>query len=210
LFLQSRGKLLALFILFLVMAVLVIGFSWWDKKKRLPRLLIHACCAPCVAYGASQVLSKDYEITLYFCNPNLDNRDEYERRLQAVRFVAEKYGFGLLVEPYDYPAWKELATGYENEPERGRRCDLCYSFRLSQTAQMAKQKKFDYFTTSLTMSPFKDSAKILALGKELGDNFLAYDFKANGGTDRSLALAKELGLYRQKYCGCEFSNWQKN
>lgn len=209
LFLQSRGKLLALLILFLVMAVLVIGFSWWDKKKRLPRLLIHTCCAPCVAYGASQILAKDYEITLYFCNSNLDSRDEYERRLEAVRFVAEKYSFGLLVEPYDHSAWEELVVGYESEPERGRRCDLCFRSRLSQTALVAQQKKFDYFTTSLTLSPFKDSAKILALGQSLGANFLPYDFKLNDGVDKSLALAKELGIYRQKYCGCEFSNWQK-
>lgn len=209
LFLQSRGKIFTLLMLFICMVILVIGFSFFDRKKKKPRLLLHTCCAPCVAYVASQVLAKDYDITLFYYNPNIDTEEEWNRRLEAVKFVADKFHFPLIVGSYGHEAWKEQVAGYEVEPEGGKRCVICFRERLEKTAEMAKSKHFDCFTTSLTTSSYKNSREILdlgeSIGKELGVDFLAKDFKDDDGTKQSAFLSKELGIYRQKYCGCEFA-----
>ncbi len=207
LFLQSRGKILALGLLLLLMFLIVIFFSSLDKRR--PKLLLHVCCAPCSAYTASQVLARKYQITLYFYNPNIDNEEEYLKRLAAVRSMASRYHLPLLIEPYDHQSWLEKVKGLEIEPEGGRRCLACFWERIKKTAIAARVGHYDFFCTSLSASPFKDSRQILTLGREaeeeIGVKFLAWDFKNEDGWQKSLALAKELGVYRQKYCGCEFS-----
>lgn len=209
LFLQSQGKLLILLFLFIAMIFLIIGFSFLDRKKNKPKLLIHTCCAPCVAYVASQVLASDYDITLFFYNPNIDTEEEWAKRLEAVKIIAAKFGFPLIVEPYSREPWWQKIVGCEQDPEGGSRCVICFRERLAKTAAAAKIQGFNFFTTSLTTSPYKNSQLILALGTEIGREtrvrFLAKDFKDNNGSKKSLELAKELGIYRQNYCGCEFA-----
>jgi len=209
LFLQSKGKILILIFLFIAMVFLVLGFSFLDRRKKRPTLLVHTCCAPCAAYMISQVLPKDYDLTLYFYNPNIDSRAEWENRLTAVKVVAEKFNLPLIVEPYEPATWLKRVAGYEQEPEGGARCVICFRERLEKTALVAKDKHFDFFTTSLTASPYKNSELLLALGSEISDQmkvkFLAKDFKDDDGSKKSLELVKELGLYRQKYCGCDFA-----
>jgi len=206
LFLQSRGKVWALILLFIIMIVLVVSLSLIKKK---PRLLLHTCCAPCAAYTVVEVLRKKYEVTLYFLNSNIDSEEEYNRRLESVKVLTDKYRLPLIIAPYDKSAWLKEMAGLENEPEGGGRCLSCYASRLRQTANLARNSRFDLFGTSLTLSPFKNSRVILdmekKIGEELGMDFLDYDFKDNDGIKKSQEFAKNLGVYRQKYCGCEFS-----
>ena len=220
LFLQSQGKFLALIILVILMCLIVVGFWFFDRRGKnsnfeesknikKPSLLLHICCAPCSSYISRDLLSANYELTWYFCNPNLNSLAEYEQRLAAVKFVAEKFGIPLIVEPYNHSAWQEKIKGRETDPERGIRCQICYRDRLAKTADLARQKKFDYFSTSLLVSPYKDTETIKKIGFELAATnnlkFLGMDFQANNEYHKSQALAKELGIYRQKFCGCEFS-----
>jgi len=207
LFLQSQGKLLALAILVLLMLVMVIGFSFWGTRK--PTLLLHICCAPCGGYAVCEVLRKKYELTLYFCNPNLDTPEEFHKRLQGVITISQKAGVPLIIEGYNHEIWQRDVKGHERDLERGERCLICYRGRLEKTAALAKEKKIRYFCTTLTASPYKDSATIMRLGREVaqgtGVEFLEYDLKANGGFQKSQEFAKQLGIYRQKYCGCELA-----
>ena len=210
LFLQSRGKLLALVFLLAIMLVLVIIFSYLDRRfASRPRLLLHVCCAPCSAYVATQILAKKYQLTFYFYNSNIDTLEEYNRRLEAVEIISRRYNIPLVIEPYNHESWLTLVSGMECDPERGARCTICYRCRLEGLAKMAQKDKFDYFGTSLTTSPYKDSERIMNVGRELGMRygvkFLDYDFKQDDGFGKSTKFSKELGLYRQKYCGCEFA-----
>jgi UDP-GlcNAc:undecaprenyl-phosphate GlcNAc-1-phosphate transferase len=225
LFLQSRGKLLALIALAGLMLLFIIIFWLLDKKDiksggrisnlpRLstkPRLLLHICCAPCGTYASLNQLAPNYDLTWYFYNPNLVSQEEYDRRLAAVKIVTEKYGWPLIVEPYEPAAWQKLVNGRENDPERGLRCQICYRDRLARTARLARQKKFDFFSTSLLVSPYKDTAAIRSISQELAKTyavkFLDHDFQADDGYFKSQALAKELGLYRQRFCGCKYSKF---
>jgi len=221
LFLQSRGKFLALLILLGVMFLLVIGF-WILRRQqektsstpgeRLtnhPTLLLQICCAPCGTYISRDLLQPRYDLTWYFCNPNLCSRLEYQRRLKAVKLMAAKFGFPLIVEPYRPAAWQRQVKGQENDPERGERCRLCYHYRLAKTAQLAKKWNFSLFSTTLLVSPYKDTDALKTIGQELAQRyqveFLAPDFQADDGYKKSQSLAQTLGLYRQKFCGCEYS-----
>lgn len=210
LFLQSQGKMLALLAILLLMLILVISFSFLTPKpKKKARLLLHVCCAPCSAYLVKEILNPEFDITLYFLNSNLCSLEEYEARLKWVRFVAEQNKIPLIVEPYDHEAWLELVKGREADPELGARCLLCYRDRLDKSAKLAKSQKFDYFSTSLLVSPYKDTKALVAISKELALKyqiaFLDRDFQAGDTYRKSQALAKELGFYRQKFCGCEFT-----
>lgn len=206
LFLQSRGKLVALALLVLLMLVAVIIFSFFDRKKKL---LLHVCCAPCSAYISRDILLPEFDLTLYFYNSNLDSLEEYNKRLAAVQAFTTQYKIPLIIEPYLHEAWLEKIKGHEQAPEKGARCVICYRDRLEKTVQLAKQKGFDFFTTSLLVSPYKDSQAINNISKELslknGIAFLDRDFQLDNGFHKSQAVAKELNFYRQKYCGCEFS-----
>jgi UDP-GlcNAc:undecaprenyl-phosphate GlcNAc-1-phosphate transferase len=209
LFLQSQGKMLALLAILLLMLVLVISFSFLNPKSKKARLLLHVCCAPCSAYLVKEILNPEFDITLYFYNSNLCSLEEYEARLKWVRFVAEQHKIPLIVEPYNNEAWLELVKGRETDPELGARCLLCYRDRLDKSAFLAKSQKFDYFSTSLLVSPYKDTKALVAISKELALKyqiaFLDRDFQADDTYRKSQALAKELGFYRQKFCGCEFT-----
>lgn len=175
----------------------------------MKKLLLQDCCAPCGAYTSYEKLAPRYDLTWYFCNPNLVSQEEYNRRLEAVHFVCAKFGWALIVEPYEHAGWQKMTCGRGADPERGPRCQLCYHDRLSRTARLAKDSGFDLFGTTLLVSPYKDAAAItsigLALERSSGIAFLDEDFQADDGYRRSQDMAKQLGLYRQRFCGCEYS-----
>lgn len=210
LFLQSQGKFLALIFIILLMLVLVISFSYLaSKKKNKAKLLLHVCCAPCSAYLIKEILNPEFAVTLYFYNSNLCSLAEYEERLKWVKFVAKENNIPLIIEPYNHEAWLSQIAGGESDPERGARCLVCYRTRLDATAKLAHEKQFDFFATSLSVSPYKDVQALASISKEVAakyqTNFLDRDFQAGGIYQKSQALAKELGFYRQKFCGCEFT-----
>ena len=175
----------------------------------MKKLLLHICCAPCGTYISRDRLSPRYDLTWYFYNSNLNSAEEYEKRLQYVKLMADKFGFPLIIEPYDHTAWKAKVRGHENDPERGSRCLICYRDRLGKAAHLAKEKGFDFFSTTLLVSPYKDTTAIRDISRNLADiygvAFLDEDFQADDGYRRSQELAKELDIYRQKFCGCEYS-----
>ena len=178
----------------------------------VPRLLLHACCAPCSSY-CIEYLSKYFEITIYYYNPNIDKEDEYNYRLSELeRFIKEfktKYPVHLINAGYHKEDFEKIAKGLENEPERGARCLKCYRLRLEKSYQYAKDNNFDYITTTLTLSPHKPSNIINEIGRELESiyqvPYLYSDFKKREGYKRSIVLSHEYNLYRQDYCGCEYS-----
>ncbi len=177
-------------------------------KNIKPRLLLHICCISCGAY-VSRILRRDYDLALFFYNPNIYPKSEYEKRLKTVNEIAKKEDLNIIFGEYDHEKWLAMVKGLENEPERGIRCKICYADRLSNCVKCAKKNKFDYFTTTLTISPHKDAKIILELGSMLseqyGIKFLEKDFKKKDGFKKSVKLSCELNLYRQNYCGCEFS-----
>ncbi len=215
LFLQSQGKFLALILLSFLMFFIVLFFSLREKKHlkfktdRKPSLLFQVCCAPCASFVSIDILIKKYDLTWYFCNPNLFSREEYEKRLEAVRFIAEKFKIKLIVDEYNHEAWLNKVKGLENEPEKGKRCFICYYDRLLKTASLAKQKGFDFFGTSLSVSPFKDLNSILNISHKLSNEFkvgfLPDNLRSSDIFKKSQELAKKEDLYRQNFCGCEFS-----
>lgn len=180
----------------------------------MKKLLLQICCAPCGTYISCNRLASRYDLTWYFCNPNLVSLDEYEKRLAAVKLMANKFNFALIIESYNHSAWLELTRGRSKDPERGERCRFCYRDRLTRTVVLAKEKKFDFFGTTLLVSPYKDTAAIRVIGQELAQEhgvvFLDEDFQSDNAYRRSQELARELGLYRQKFCGCEYSLNQKS
>ena len=178
----------------------------------VPKLLLHACCAPCSSY-VIEYLSNYFEITVFFYNSNMDSKEEYDKRLNELkRFIKvfkTKYPVKVVNKEYNHQEFLELARGLEKEPERGRRCLKCYEKRLLESFLYAKENHFDYVTTTLTLSPLKNSRVIneiaQKLEKELNFPYLYSDFKKRDGYKRSIVLSKEYHLYRQDYCGCEFS-----
>jgi epoxyqueuosine reductase len=174
----------------------------------LPRLLLHICCAP-DATAVWERLSAEYAVTGYFHNANIYPREEYDRRLENAQRVAAHFGFPLAPASYAPPAWYAAVRGLEREPERGARCAACFRHNLNATAQAAAEKQIPFFTTTLSISPHKDSKVIFAAGEEAaklhGVTFLPVDFKKQAGFQRSLDWSRQLGLYRQNYCGCEYS-----
>ncbi len=181
-----------------------------------PSLLLHACCAPCSSY-VIEYLSKYFNITMYYYNPNISPLQEYKLRLDELnRLLKEmKDAENIKVLPCDYDGEKfiEMAKGLENEAEGGERCFKCYRLRLEKTAQVAKENNFDFFTTTLSISPYKNAEKLNEIGKELSEKYylkyLYSDFKKKNGYKRSIELSKEFDLYRQDYCGCIFSKNNK-
>jgi predicted adenine nucleotide alpha hydrolase (AANH) superfamily ATPase/VanZ family protein len=177
--------------------------------REKPKLLLHICCVGCGIY-ISNILKKDYNIVLYFYNPNIFPEDEYSKRLNEAKNIAKRFDLRLIVGAYDHGRWLESVKGYESEPERGERCLICYGDRIKAAVNLAREKEFDYFTTTLTVSPHKDARAICEIGKEFADKygvqFLDKDFKKQNGFKKACELSKKLGLYRQNYCGCEFSS----
>ncbi len=187
----------------------IVAIYWLDfSELRRPKLLLQVCCIGCGAY-VSTLLKKDYRITLYFYNPNIYPEAEYHKRLAETRKFARKLGLKLLVGKYHHAQWLESVKGHEMDPEKGARCVICYRDRLTAAAQVAKQLKFRYFASTLTISPHKMASAISQIGNELSKEykvkFLDRDFKKQDGFKKSVELSRGLGLYRQDYCGCEFS-----
>jgi hypothetical protein len=178
-----------------------------DVRKR-PRLLLHVCCAPC-ATAVIERLQLDYDLVLLWYNPNITDPAEHEKRLQEARRYAEGLGLPLSAPPQAPEAWQAAVCGLEAEPEGGLRCDVCFGLRLRAAAKAARELGIARFTTTLSISPHKSFEKIRAAGKaagdETGEEFLALDFKKQAGFQRSTQLAAEHDLYRQDYCGCEYS-----
>ncbi len=172
------------------------------------RLLLHICCAP-DATRPLQILRDDYETDAFFYNPNIHPREEYERRLDAMRALSGEWAITLHEGSYDDDRWLSLTEEYKDEPEGGRRCMACYRMRLEETAKKAIEDAYDMFGAVLTISPHKNAAKINEIGKEIGEKhgipFLESDFKKKDGFKKSVEASKELGLYRQSYCGCSYS-----
>lgn len=166
-----------------------------------PTLLLHVCCGPCASY-VIEFLKKKYDITLYFFNPNIEPKEEYLKRLDSAEKLADKFNLLLIEGNYNNDEWREFVKGFEKEPEGGKRCGLCFEFRLKRTAELADELGFDFFTTTLTISPYKDAKVINKIGKKY-DKFLEFNFSE--GYKKSISLSKECGLYRQNYCGCLFS-----
>ena len=177
-----------------------------------PKLLLHACCAPCSSY-CLEYLSQYFEIGVLYYNPNISPASEYEKRINELkRLVAQmpmKNKVTVIDGRYVPSEFHDAVKGLEKEPEGGARCMVCYELRLKEAALYAKQLGFDYFTTTLTISPLKSSKKINEIGQRLqeeyGVKFLPSDFKKKEGFKRSIQLSHEYNLYRQNYCGCEFS-----
>lgn len=182
-----------------------------DAKNE--RLLLHSCCAPCSSACLERVFEA-FQTTVFYYNPNVDDEAEYEKRKAEQIRLLERTGWADFLD-CDHAAEKffEMAKGYEQEPERGARCYRCYALRLQETARVAKENGYDYFCTTLSLSPYKNAAWINELGekyaKEYGVKFLPSDFKKRGGYARSIELSEQYGLYRQDYCGCIYSRLER-
>lgn len=175
-------------------------------------LLMHACCAPCSS-ACLERLGNYFDISILYYNPNITDKEEYLKRVEEIKkFISgfkTKYPIKLIEGRYDPKEFFEIAKGLEDEPERGKRCFKCYKLRLEETAKVASLKKFDYFCTTLTLSPYKNATWLNEIGEELNNNYtstyLYSDFKKKNGYKRSIELSKEFDLYRQDYCGCVYS-----
>ena len=179
-----------------------------------PWLLLHACCAPCSSY-VLEYISRYFDLTLFFYNPNISPESEFTARLEELNRFNRQAGYDhpILAPAYDPAPFYEMAAGLEALPEGGSRCWQCYKLRLRKTAEAARDGGFDCFTTTLSISPHKNAAWLneigLELEKEYGVKWLPSDFKKKNGYKRSIELSAEYGLYRQDYCGCEFSRKQR-
>ena len=180
-------------------------------NKKVPKLLLHSCCAPCSSY-VLLYLSQYFKITVFFYNPNIMPILEYQRRLEEQKrlltFISSKYPIDFIEGDYDNDSFLEQIKGLEKEPEGHKRCLKCYLLRLTKTAQQASNN-YDYFATTLTVSPYKNAKIINEIGtsleKEFKVKYLPSDFKKKDGYKKSIDLAKKYNLYRQQYCGCQFS-----
>ncbi len=174
----------------------------------MKKLLLHVCCGPCAIYVA-QKLSEDYQVTLFFYNPNIYPEAEYQKRLTEVKRWVYKEGFELIEGQFNQDYWLEKVKGLENEPEGGRRCSVCYQMRLEESARYAKENGFDCLATTLTIGRNKKADVINPLGVKValkfGLKFIEEDWKKKGGQEEACRLSKEEDMYRQDYCGCEFS-----
>lgn len=183
-----------------------------ENESRVPRLLLHSCCAPCSSY-VLEYLSQYFEITVFYYNPNISPAEEYEKRAaeqqRLIDGLSVKHPIRLVVGAYEPERFYEQSRGLEKELEGGERCFKCYRLRLEEAAILAREGGYDYFTTTLTISPLKNAEKLNEIGEELSRIYqvqhLPSDFKKKNGYRRSVELSKEHGLYRQDYCGCVFS-----
>lgn len=171
------------------------------------KILVHACCGICSGYPISLLKEMGYTPVVYFCNPNLDTKEEFNKRLEAQKVVCMYHWVELIAEEYKHEEYLQVIKGLEEEPERGKRCVECIKLRLQQTANKARKLGINKFTTSLVISPHKNFEMISKIGRETADDleFVAIDFKKKDGFLKTNKLSKELGIYRQNYCGCEFA-----
>lgn len=172
------------------------------------KFLLQICCAPCAAH-VIEVLKEEYQLALYFYNPNIHPTSEYKKRLKEIEEYAKKSDIPFLAGGYDVEEWFTLTKGHEDDPERGERCEICYRMRLEKTAAVALGNDCSWFGTTLTISPHKDADVINNIGQEIAIkqkiNFYQADFKKDDGFKKSMVHAKEHVFYRQNYCGCLYS-----
>lgn len=182
-----------------------------------PKLLLHACCGPCSSY-VLEYLSKYFHITIFYYNSNIDTEEEFDKRISELKRLLNEMNFSdsinVIRGKYDNEEFEKLASGYENDVEGGPRCFKCYRLRLLETIKEAKKNNFDYFGTTLSISPYKNADKLNEIGKalekEYGVKYLVSDFKKKNGYKRSIELSKKYNLYRQDYCGCKYSKIQRD
>lgn len=183
-----------------------------QELGEVPRVMLHSCCAPCSSY-VIEYLSKYFYLTCFYYNPNIAPKEEYDKRkneqISLIKRMKTKYSVDIIDCDYDNVLYESSIKGLELEPERGKRCEICFNLRLEKTAKMAKELGYDYFATTLTVSPYKNCLLLNEIGLKLADyykiNFLVADFKKKNGYKRSCELSHEYGLYRQNYCGCKYS-----
>ena len=185
-----------------------------QNEEVVPSLFLHSCCAPCSSY-CLEYLAEYFAITIFYYNPNISPAEEYEKRVEEQRRLIDslnqkaKHKIAFVEGEYKPEDFYAMAKGMEELPEGGERCFKCYEMRLREAAVLAKERGFDYFTTTLTISPLKNAKKLNEIGEKLGEEYgithLPSDFKKKNGYKRSVELSKEYGLYRQDYCGCVFS-----
>ena len=182
------------------------------RGQKTPRVLLHSCCGPCSS-AVLEYITQYFDVTLLWYNPNLYPKEEFNRRFKTQVELIEKMGLAdkvnILAEPWKSEDYYRRVKGLENEPEGGKRCAECFRLRLLETARLAKHYGYDYFCTTLTLSRHKDAVLINTIGEEIakavGVSWLPSDFKKRNGENRSIELSEQYGLYRQLYCGCEFS-----
>ena len=187
-----------------------------DQHPATPSLLLHSCCAPCSSY-VLEYLSDYFEITVFYYNPNIYPEEEYTKRVEEQKHLianmSTKYPIHLIEGKFDPKEFYDAVRGLEKIPEGGERCHACFRLRLEATAQLAAGQYFDYFTTTLTISPLKNAQKLNEIGETLAQEYqirwLPSDFKKKNGYKRSVELSAEYGLYRQDYCGCVFSKRER-
>lgn len=187
-----------------------------SRNEVLPTLLLHSCCAPCSSY-VIEYLSAYFKITVFYYNPNLYPDEEYAKRsAEQKKFIScfnAPNPVSFIEVGFDPQEFYQKIKGLENEKEGGARCEKCFELRLQKTAELARERGFDYFATTLTISPMKNAELINAIGSRLacdiGVSYLPSDFKKKNGYKRSTELSKEYGLYRQSYCGCVFSKRER-
>ena len=185
-------------------------------QETVPTLLVHSCCAPCSSY-VLEYLSQYFSITVLYYNPNIFPREEYEYRISEQKKLIDnlpvKNAISFIPTEYEPDKFHEAIKGHEADKEGGERCFICYELRLYEAAKYAVEGKFDYFTTTLSISPMKNAPKLneigVKMGEEFGVKYLVSDFKKRNGYKRSVELSKEYGLYRQDYCGCVYSKLER-
>ncbi len=175
----------------------------------MKKIVLHACCAPCASYPIKKLIEDNCEPVVFFYNPNIYPTDEYNIRKNELEAYCSKYDVEFFEGEYNHSLYCEKISGMEDEPEKGKRCSVCFYLRLKKTAEFAKEKGIDLFTTTLSVSPHKNSAQIFYEAKkvqnETGVEFVEYNFKKNDGFKISRLIAKENNMYAQSYCGCKFS-----
>lgn len=188
-----------------------------SQQEKIPTLLLHSCCAPCSSY-VLEYLSDYFGITVFYYNPNIYPDEEYEMRVREqqrfIRAFPAKHPIDFIEGAYDKERFYEMARGLETVPEGGQRCFQCYELRLREAGELAKARGFDYFTTTLSISPMKNAQKLNEIGERLADElhvkYLTSDFKKRNGYKRSTEISKEYGMYRQDYCGCVYSYHERH
>ena len=182
------------------------------KENKVPTLLLHSCCAPCSSY-VLEYLSNYFKITILYYNPNISPIEEFNKRVEEqkrlIALLKTKHPVSFIEGNYDNDLYESIIKGLEDEPERGKRCYVCYELRLRECAKIAKERGYDYFSTTLSISPYKNSDWLNDIGskleKEYKVNYLYADFKKKNGYKRSIELSNIYHLYRQNYCGCIYS-----
>lgn len=174
------------------------------------KILLHSCCSPCACHPIRELVSQGYQVTLFYYNPNIHPKSEYDIRFDELnKYISKIEGVTIIEGEYEVKEWFKKIKGLEREPERGKRCDICYEMRLRATAKKAADEAYDYFGSTLSISPHKKADKISEIGNKLADEynlkFFDRDWKKMDGFKKSCAIAREENFYRQDYCGCVFS-----